>query len=184
MAVNEGAQRGRSEEQPNLPDWLQDVDIEVEADEDDISWASDIDFSNLPGWLAPDAPDDADELGMSDWDSPAGPVDEERAPKGTGLLAGVRGPIPIEPIITIAHKAPPFPGSRPASVQQNVQQRTTPLPAQTQIQPAEPQQGSSRLLRLLLVALILIALVVVVVVAAGSMDILQMIPLIGLQLYV
>lgn len=184
MAVNEGAQRGRPEDQANLPDWLQDADIEVEADEEDISWASDIDFSNLPGWLAPDATDEVDELGMSDWETPTAPIEEDVEPEGTGLLAGVRGPIPIEPIITISHKAPPFPGSRPVSARQNVQQAAAnPLPAHTQIQPAEPQQGSFRVLRLLLITLILIALAVTVVVAAGSVDILEMIPLIGMQLY-
>ena len=183
MAVNEGAHRGRSEDQSNLPDWLQDVDIDVEADEDDISWASDIDFSNLPGWLAPDAADDVDDLAMSDWESPAAPVEEDVEPTGTGLLAGVHGPIPVEPIITISHKAPPFPGSRPASTQQNVRQAASPLPAQTQIQPAEPQQGGFRILRLLLVTLILLAIAAVAVVAVGSMDILEMIPLIGMQLY-
>lgn len=183
MAVNEGAQRGRSDDQPNLPDWLQDVDIEVEADEDDISWASDIDFSNLPGWLAPDAPGDEDVFGVSDWKSPAGPVEEDVEPTGTGFLAGVRGPIPIEPIITISHKAPPFPGSRPASAQQHARQMSNPLPAQTQIQPAESQHGGFHILRLLLVTLIVVVIAAVAVMAVGGMDILEMIPLIGMQLY-
>lgn len=183
MAVNEGAQRGRSEDQSNLPDWLQDVDIEVEADEDDISWASDIDFSNLPGWLAPDAPGDTDELEMSDWEFSAAPVEEDVVPTGTGLLAGVRGPIPIEPIITISHTAPPFPGSQPASARETVRRAANPLPAQTQIQPAESQHGGFRILRLLLVTLIVIVVATVAVMALGGMDILEMIPLIGMQLY-
>lgn len=180
MVVNEGAQRGRNDDQSNLPDWLHDVEIEVEAEEEDISWASDIDFSNLPGWLAaPDAVDDSDEFGLSDWES----TKEDVEPKGTGLLAGVRGPIPIEPIITISHKAPPFPGSRPTPAIEDAHQTNTPLPAQTQIKPAESQQGRLSILRLLLVALILIALVVVALVAVGGMDILEMIPLMGMLLY-
>lgn len=188
MAVNEGAHqnsgaRGRGG-QSNLPDWLRDVEVDVEPDEDDVSWATDVDFSSLPGWLAPESLDETDEYGIPDWlEEPT--VDEDDVEReGTGLLAGVPGPIPIEPIIVLSHQAPPFPGRAPARDSIPVAPNTSPMPVRTAVQPAEGGGGSRVRTILLVVLVVLLVLAIAAMLAVPDLlDLLQLIPGIGMHLY-
>lgn len=108
-----------------LPEWLQADDHDLNPAEE-LDWAADIDFSNLPDWLQLDdptpkpkpAPLAAQPLPL--WLTPTdhtlltGPRPDE--PEGTGLLSGVRGPIPVEPISALPHPALRPPGETIASL--------------------------------------------------------------------
>lgn len=109
-------------EPSTLPEWLRDLPVqaEVAAPAEVGDWDDALDFSELPDWEEPDE------------EPPAGPRDAAgRQPKvvrvgrrpppdganpiqggeslGSGLLAGIQAPIPVEPVITIQHRAPAFP---------------------------------------------------------------------------
>jgi len=122
------------DEGTNLPDWLKDLDVESSASvEDDLAWTADIDFSDLPGWLVPEAAASVEEPVFREL--------EEREEEGRGLLAGVKGPIPVEPIILLNHQVPPFPGSVP----RRSDRKTTPValfPVQAEVHtpPARPSR--------------------------------------------
>ncbi|GEM_PF-4202000 len=145
---------GNEEEKSGLPDWLKGLESDTSAQADeDLNWAADIDFSNLPGWLIPEA----------STERPGGvaePLDEDEE-EGTGLLAGVRGPIPIEPIITLTHEVPPFPGRRPSRA------RASPPPAEEPLFPERPEvhesQANPGVVRPLLRAFMIVSFFVVAV---------------------
>lgn len=103
----------------HLPAWLQGARIEVEAPaEPEDDWDEGIDFSNLPDWPAvPEAAGATEQVAdpqpeVPDWVHQFGMDDPIQSPEreGTGLLVGVRGPIPIEPVIALLHEAPAYPG--------------------------------------------------------------------------
>lgn len=116
-----GPSNKKVEETSSLPDWLRGAAVES-GPADEVAWATDIDFSDLPAWLQSEeasglpapGPNDAT---VPDWvrqglaeagagTRPAPPSEGE----GSGLLSGVAGPIPVEPVIALPHKAPRFPG--------------------------------------------------------------------------
>ncbi|MBA3530552.1 MAG: hypothetical protein H0T73_01335 [Ardenticatenales bacterium] len=99
---------------PLLPAWLQGVEVETEVMEPTAPlWDEDLDFSDLPDWPGPEQEgqpavqqSDVPEWASFEMDDPIQSPERE----GTGLLIGVRGPIPIEPVIALMHEAPTFPG--------------------------------------------------------------------------
>nr|WP_290665254.1 hypothetical protein [Ardenticatena sp.] len=95
----------------NLPDWLRDLAKE-QSDAAQSAWTDDIDFSELPEWLVEDEQERMPEVGSSESVFVTRkPQDPAEVVEGSGLLAGVPNPIPIEPIIVLPHKVPPFPSS-------------------------------------------------------------------------
>ncbi len=138
-----------SEDDTNLPDWLKGIEVEPSAEtEDDLAWTADIDFSDLPGWLVPEASASVEEA-----------LFQEAEEEGKGLLAGVRGPIPIEPIILLEHKVPPFPGSVP----RKSDSRAAPAPifsgrVEVRTPPARPSPART-LLRAFTVVMLFVALI-------------------------
>lgn len=88
----------------NLPDWLQDVEIEVEP-EAEQTWAADIEFTNLPGWLVPEESEQ-----RSEWEIEPAAEEPPIPAEGAGLLAGVSAPLSVEPVITLSHQKPSYPG--------------------------------------------------------------------------
>ncbi|MDQ7029437.1 MAG: hypothetical protein Q9O62_06500 [Ardenticatenia bacterium] len=152
---------GNEEEKSGLPDWLKGLETDASAQTDeDVDWAADIDFSNLPGWLIP-------EVAAEPRETIAEALDEDEE-EGTGLLAGVRGPIPVEPIITLAHEVPPFPGRRPSRTPANSPAATAPLfPERPEVHQSEAKTGVVRpLLRaFVVVSLFVLAILVLFTVA-------------------
>lgn len=98
----------------HLPAWLQGADM-VQAEpleKDEPEWDDDLDFSDLPDWPL----ENMDGSATSAKESQAPEVTPAEDPfalskeKGSGLLAGIDGPIPIGRIIAAPHHAPTFPG--------------------------------------------------------------------------
>lgn len=99
----------------NLPAWLQGAELTPEPPPSQVAqeWGTDVDFSDLPEWELGEEPPDAGLPAVPPTlVQPFSPDDPIQAAEteGTGLLSGVRGPIPIEPIITISHDVPEMPG--------------------------------------------------------------------------
>lgn len=104
------------DDESNIPTWLQGAVVESSPSEE-FNWGSDIDFSDLPGWLQPEDQPSRPEprSAVPDWvqaRTGEGPLATslEVESEGSGLLAGIPGPIPVEPVIALPHEAPPFPG--------------------------------------------------------------------------
>ncbi|MCZ7569153.1 MAG: hypothetical protein M5U01_11290 [Ardenticatenaceae bacterium] len=107
-----------------LPEWLRGEEYDLNPAEE-LDWAADIDFSNLPDWSGDDEPP-ADKpaptvaLPLPSWLTTggdgftAGPKPDE--PEGTGLLSGVRGPIPVEPVSALPHPSPRLPDVTPSPI--------------------------------------------------------------------
>lgn len=100
----------------NLPSWLQGAEVAPEPlpSQSAQEWDSDVDFSDLPEWEVAEEPTEASAPSaipptLAKPFSPDDPIQAAET-EGTGLLSGVRGPIPIEPIITISHEVPEMPG--------------------------------------------------------------------------
>ncbi len=118
-----------------LPSWLQGADLELAPPPVDPvvpsftypaetrrpttpkaavpgDWDEKLDFSDLPDWDMDDPSVDtsAPDPDPAPFDVPI--VEDEpfyAEGEGNGLLTGVRGPIPIEPIVSITHRPPEFP---------------------------------------------------------------------------
>lgn len=109
-----------------LPEWLQGAETDLDPVEE-LDWAADLDFSDLPDWMRAEEPslDTAANAAVDafrDWlaaNEGAPPVEPKLdEPEGAGLLSGVRGPIPVEPITALPHSLPRLPDEieRPAAV--------------------------------------------------------------------
>jgi hypothetical protein len=106
----------------NIPDWLRGAAVGGPSSSDDLFWDNDIDFSDLPAWLqveeVPPAatPAPAQKKELPDWmqrgPTPPPPAANQVATEGegSGILLGVAGPIPVEPVIALPHRAPRYPG--------------------------------------------------------------------------
>ncbi len=140
------------EEDTSLPDWLKDISVESSPEaEDDLVWTADVDFSDLPGWLVPEAAGGVEKALLEE--------SREGEEEGKGLLAGVRGPIPVEPIILLDHDVPPFPGSLPRKADSQVAPPPF-FPAQAEVH--TPPKSPSRvraLFRAFVVVLIFVAFI-------------------------
>lgn len=152
----------------HLPAWLQGVKIKSDPiSSDTVEWDDDLDFSDLPDWPLDEMPEV-----VSGTDKRESPPDfselreddlfKSAENEGTGLLAGIMGPIPIEPVITVDHEAPAFP------TQPEISENTTSANLFAQIAggavvqeplalPAKPLRGVA-LLQLILLLVIIIPL--------------------------
>ncbi|HYN88827.1 MAG TPA: zinc ribbon domain-containing protein [Ardenticatenaceae bacterium] len=151
----------------HLPVWLRGAEREQEPG-DELAWDAGLDFSDLPAWTERDnpasgVPAEARTEVVPDWmvvpALPRAPRTDE--PEGRGLLRGIRGPIPIGPIIAVPHPAPAPPKDgrdltlRDAeAVALFAQIAATPLPTLPPVTQAEAQARSWPLNLLLLLAVI------------------------------
>lgn len=152
--VAEQRRNTSSEEETGLPDWLKGIEIEPSPEsevEEDLAWTADIDFSDLPGWLVPETTTTV----------PEEPFFDEREEEGRGLLAGVRGPIPVEPITLLSHDVPPFPGNTSRASQNRAMASASPFPSKPEIHTPPQAPGQlSKLVRAFVVVLLFALLVV------------------------
>lgn len=105
-----------------VPDWLQGTEMEAPPPEPELEWDEDLDFSDLPEWeVDPEVgqvepPSEAPRgVGRT---TPTAPIAYEpftpgdpiqsAESMGSGLLTGVRGPIPVEPIVRVSHDVPDY----------------------------------------------------------------------------
>lgn len=156
MAAEERKNTSSSpEEETGLPEWLKGIEVEPSAEseaEEDVAWTADIDFSDLPGWLVPETTTTV----------PEEPFFDEREEEGRGLLAGVRGPIPVEPIMLLSHDVPPFPGSVPRVSQNRRITSSSPFPTKPEVHTPPPTPGQlSKLIRAFVVVLLFALLILV-----------------------
>lgn len=169
------------DEMANLPDWLRDLAKE-QSEAAQAAWTDDIDFSELPEWLVEEEEaEQVPEVGSSESVFiTRKPQDPAEIVEGSGLLAGVPNPIPIEPIIVLPHKVPPFPSSTLAEPSETVplsldmadsaQQalvsqepaRRTSRPRRRMPPPKEPTRAQ-RTLRLILLLLAILLLVILII---------------------
>jgi hypothetical protein len=107
-AVDEGETGDEGEPPPRgpLPSWLS-ATLEPEPVEDKpIHWSDRLDFTNLPDWVwgeQPAGPSSTATPAEPEWDATPAPLEPRAEPlaeaEGTGLLTGVRGPIPLQPVV-------------------------------------------------------------------------------------
>lgn len=159
-------------ESDSLPEWLRGTEPEADHAEG-LDWAADLDFSDLPPWQDPDeitrekaANPTLDESRGSFAPGQERDLTEPAEPEGTGLLHGVRGPIPVEPIIALPHPSPRPPGNTQAlssldtgASARFAQVAAGALPLPTPVAPARRRAAQLSALNLVLLLAVILPLI-------------------------